>query len=362
MDAVPVLVAYHSIYWIRAAVESYLEHFPGDRLLVVNNNPRRGELGWYPYCEEERDWLASHPGVLLLDNPRLPGSMSPNGWLEHGTGIDAAVSWCRTHGVRVMVHLEPDCLVTGRQWRENLLEALARGAWMAGSHCQSHGPIHPTPSAWLVAEIRTSFRPGSWAGEEDDPQFKEFMNPAALENDRSPQGRWVRLVRYWDTGHAGWFECARRGRAALVEAPDFRHYWYGSVGRRFSDRTLADYYPELGPYLERGRQRKPPRTLEECPYREHVEEETSSETASCRLVQQLSGVQDPAWCRVQRKTCLACSASFWPSPERINPVVASLLYGLAEKVIERGGVPGCTEASALELRCQAEIDIDLELC
>ena len=40
---VPALVAYHSADWIQVAIASYLEHFPADRILVVDNNPRRGE-------------------------------------------------------------------------------------------------------------------------------------------------------------------------------------------------------------------------------------------------------------------------------------------------------------------------------
>src|SRR5262245_65863364 len=109
MEVVPVLVAYHSADWIRVAVESYLEHFPNDRLLVVDNNPRRGEAGWMPACARERAWLAAHPGVVLVDNPAPPDGVLRN--RTHGAGMDVALAWCQSAGSRVMVHFEPDCLV-----------------------------------------------------------------------------------------------------------------------------------------------------------------------------------------------------------------------------------------------------------
>jgi hypothetical protein len=339
------------------AVESYLELFPGDRLLVVNNNPRRGEPGWYPYCEGERAWLVSHPGVILIDNPRH-GPL-PDGRLDHGGGMDVALAWAREHGAGVLVHLEPDCLITGRQWRENLLRALAQGAWMAGGLRQSHGPIHPTPSAWRVAEVRASFRIGSWAEEERHPRFAELVHLAALEADRSPEGRWIRNIRYWDTGHRAWFAAAVHDRAALVEIPGFRHYWYGSVWRRFSETTLAAEFPELRRFLERGRARTPFRRVEECPYRDAGA--AGAEVACCRLLLQLIGTTEASWGAVRREACVACCALPRPSPDRLNPVVASLLYGLTEEVVRLGGVPGCAAAAAADLRSRAENEVDLEL-
>ena len=36
LRVVPALVAYHTADWIQVAVASYLEHFPADRILVVD--------------------------------------------------------------------------------------------------------------------------------------------------------------------------------------------------------------------------------------------------------------------------------------------------------------------------------------
>jgi hypothetical protein len=359
VDVTAFLVAFHSPYWVRVAVESYLEQFPGDRLLVVDNNPRRGEPGWYPYCEEERAWLVAHPGVILIDNPRQ--HTLPDGRLEHGYGMDVALDWARAHGAGILIHLEPDCLITGKQWRENLLRAVNEGAWMAGGLRQSHGPIHPTPSAWRVAEVRTSFRTGSWAEEQRHPRFTELVQLARLEADPTREGRWIRDARQWDTGHRAWFAAAVHDRAALVEVPGFRHYWYGSVWRRFSEATLAAEFPELHPVLERSRARARRRSVEECPYRDAASAGAGTEVACCKLLLRLTGATDASWGVVRREACVACCASTRPSPDRLNPVVASLLYGLTEEVIRRGGLPDCSAAAAADLRRWAETEVDVAL-
>ena len=93
LRVVPALVAYYTADWIQVAVTSYLEHFPADRILVVDNNPRRGEPGWDPDCERERYWLRAHPQVDHVVNTLTP--CGSNGERLHGLGVDMAVQWCR---------------------------------------------------------------------------------------------------------------------------------------------------------------------------------------------------------------------------------------------------------------------------
>jgi hypothetical protein len=359
MEIVPILVAFHSAHWIRVAVESYLEYFPEDRLLVVDNNPRRGEEGWLPECTREREWLAAHPGVVLIDNPAPPDGLLKN--RTHGAGMDLALAWCRRHGTRVMVHLEPDCLVAGRSWRDNLLRALNRGAWMAGGVRQCHGPIHPTPTAWRVDAVRASFTITPWEGsDERHARFGELVDLAALKKDSSPMGVWIGWTRHWDTGHKAWFEAAVHDRAALVETPGFTHYWHGSHERRLSEAGLIARYPEVCPYLERARSRVKPPPIEQCPYRAHPREEAGVEVARCRLLQEVSGVKEEELCMVRRDACAACRETFTPSVQEVNPVVASLLFNLAGRVLEQSGVPGCDagQAAALQQRAEADLDVD----
>ncbi len=141
LRVVPALVAYHSADWIQVAIASYLEHFPEDRILVIDNNPRRGEPGWDPDCERERSWLRAHPRVdHAIDTL---AACSDDGVRIHGLGVDLAVQWCRDRGVDVLVHFEPDCVITGRRWRENLLRAIECGSWMAA---RAPACVRPDPS------------------------------------------------------------------------------------------------------------------------------------------------------------------------------------------------------------------------
>ncbi len=47
-----------------------------------------------------------------------------------------------------------------------------------------------------------------------------------------------------------------------------------------------------------------------------------------------------------------------PTPQEINPVLASFLFGLTDRVIKRNGVPGCDPAKAHALQTWAETQLD----
>jgi len=222
----PVLVAFHTGRCIRAAVDSFHRHFPGDMVLVVDNNPGRGEPGWTPDCDAERSWLRAQPDVLLLKNDG-PGK-------GHGAGVDRAVAWCREGGVELMLHFEPDCLVTGRRWYDALRAAVDRGAWMAGSHRKRYGPIHPTPSLWRVDRIATSFEVQPRGADARHPLFHQLVDVDWLTDTvREEGGPWAWWRDHWDTGQRAWFQAAVLGRAeAVPETDDFHHFWYGSTARR----------------------------------------------------------------------------------------------------------------------------------
>ncbi len=66
MIVYPVLVAFRTARWMPIGVESYLAAFPEDRLLVVDNNPGTGELGWTPDCRRESEWLRAHPKLDVI--------------------------------------------------------------------------------------------------------------------------------------------------------------------------------------------------------------------------------------------------------------------------------------------------------
>lgn len=89
-------------------------------------------------------------------------------------------------------------------------------------------------------------------------------------------------------------------------------------------------------------------TVETCPYRRLPP--GAATAARCELLQMVSGVTIPDLCQVESDACQACCESFPPTIDAWNPVVASLLFGLAERVVAQGGVSGCSAAQAVELQ------------
>ena len=354
LRVVPALVAYHTADWIQVAIASYLEHFPEDRILVIDNNPRRGEPGWDPDCERERSWLRAHPRVDHAINTLA--ACSDDGVRIHGLGVDLAVQWCRDRGVNVLVHFEPDCVITGRRWRENLLRAIECGSWMAGAtgmrSARSTRP--PRPGASIDSAPHSAASSGR--------RTLVIRATRSCSMSRSSGRRWNLLgawpwwQRFWDTGQKAWFEAAVRDAASLVDVPDFRHYWKGSGDRHLGRAGLIARHPELEPWFRASDAQVPPRRVERCPYREPTHAE-GSDLACCGLLAQWLGPESPTVREVPRAACEACSASFPPSPYDWNPVVASLMVRACEHILERGGTASCSVPRARELIARAEQDV-----
>lgn len=215
--------------WTRISVGSFREHFPDHPLIVVDHNNNA----------PEREFILSS-GALLLDNP---------GKHTHGGGMDHALRWCLDNGHDVMVHFEPDCLITGRKWYDNLLEAIEDGYWMAGTVRIPFGPIHPCPSAWLCKTISRSFHVHHKGDDYLHPNYAHVIDNVDLTNwlNRVPpdwtHAEWYDFwVNHWDAGGKNWFEAAVEGRAELVNGDGIHHYWYGR-------KRGPENYPELIPLL-----------------------------------------------------------------------------------------------------------------
>src|SRR5262249_23412714 len=226
---------------------------------------------------------------------------------------------------------------------------------------QCHGPIHPTPSAWQVGKTQSSFKITPWKGRDElHPRFPELVDVARLAGDTSPMGAWIGWTRYWDTGHKAWFEAAIRDRADLVDTPGFKHYWHGSQERRYSRATLTNLFPEVRPFLKRAGTRWKPRAPEQCDFREEIAAGKNRGAFRCRLLRELSGVKRADACLVPPDVCRACCASWPPSADEINPVVASCLFALLGRVLQQGGVSGCTIEQASGLQELAERNLGLD--
>src|SRR5690242_12625831 len=98
--------------------------------------------------------------------------------------------------------------------------------------------------------------------------------------------------------------------------------------------------------------------LIECPFREPSRQRDDDEIASCRLLQEVSGLFDSRLCEVRGDACEACCESHRPSVENLNPVVASLLYDLAGRVLTLGGAPGFSAERAARIEEWAEHHLD----
>jgi hypothetical protein len=94
------------------------------------------------------------------------------------------------------------------------------------------------------------------------------------------------------------------------------------------------------------------RRVEECLHRVAAES-CDAATARCNLVAEITGVRDLSLATVRCDACTACCASFPPTTEEINPVIASLLYGLAGRIESLGGVDGCDIDKAEAIRRDA---------
>jgi hypothetical protein len=113
----------------------------------------------------------------------------------------------------------------------------------------------------------------------------------------------------------------------------------------------------IHPHSPRPAVRAAPARVEECPFRDEVRGHGAAERARCRLLEQILTAEGRRWCEVGRDACEACCASAPPGPFDVNPVVASLVYGLAEQIVERGGVAGCAAERAAGLRSWAETNL-----
>jgi glycosyltransferase involved in cell wall biosynthesis len=86
------------------------------------------------------------------------------------------------------------------------------------------------------------------------------------------------------------------------------------------------------------------RQLDQCTYRQVVATARQRQALVCRFLQQFTGVADEFECAVSVEACRSCCSFPEPSAGRLNPVVASLLYALTDRMIatagREGGAPG----------------------
>lgn len=90
---------------------------------------------------------------------------------------------------------------------------------------------------------------------------------------------------------------------------------------------------------------------ESCPHRFSFSEVGGTVGFSCGFASQLMGMPAGRMHRVERGACQACCESL-AGPGQLNPVVASVVYGIASRIIRAGGEEGCTAESARLVQSQ----------
>jgi glycosyltransferase involved in cell wall biosynthesis len=98
-----------------------------------------------------------------------------------------------------------------------------------------------------------------------------------------------------------------------------------------------------------------------CEYRCRVREQSGLEVADCLLLETITGASGAGLCTVQKTACESCCATFPPTIDDLNPVLASFLYKVASTVIELGGVSGCDVSNATILQMRAELKLSARL-
>ena len=219
----PIVITYRTWPWSVIAIRSFQAHFPHSRLVVIDNNPPKGHDQWVSRCATEQLWLRRQRDLVVISNPGNDYSA--------GAGIDLAIAYCRDHHHQVMVHFEPDCLISGDNWLGSLVSALYDGAWMSGQLKRFYGPIHPTPSAWRTDVPWVSFKSCSRDSDRTNPRFSElFLETTLIKwaqvHEPEAEQWWANT---WDTAQRNWFFAAALDKANQVEVTnDFDHFWFGS--------------------------------------------------------------------------------------------------------------------------------------
>lgn len=210
------VIFYHE--WPKIMLRSLREHF-SEEVILVNHLGRSLPPEYYDN------------NCIILDG--LQNKMT------HGAGVDAAVEFLKNRGDKYFIHIEPDCLITGRDWVNGLVGAAASGAVMAGTYRLPFGPIHPCPTIWDINRIDGSFDISNRIGHVDQRIFNyRDMIRWLLDSGFNDDDIWF-WCHLWDCGIKNWYKAALQGLAVhSVNSDGFRHFWGGRL------RSPASLSPE----------------------------------------------------------------------------------------------------------------------
>lgn len=210
--------------WVKMCLPLYRKYLPNEELILVDQNNN----------SEELDFVKQFDPTEIISSP----------FKKHGEGMNLAVTWCQKNDREILVHLEPDCLMSGRFWYDSLVAAIKEGAWMAGNNYGMYHPhIHPCPSAWNVNQIRYTFRDNVRSSTEMlHYNFWDIFDYKRIsENLKDADSNCLKFFySYWDTGAKNWYHAHCNKKAVMVGNPDFTHYWGGSC-KKPSDEAVIRF-------------------------------------------------------------------------------------------------------------------------
>jgi|694.fasta_scaffold12037_8 GT2 family glycosyltransferase len=223
------LTSYYSFGWTKNCIKQIRLYIPNVPILVIDNNPspeddekRRSSFSNYLYnsraepvqnnkmflFESERRWLHSLEMVKIIQTPSR---------LFHGDAINMAMKYAYANYFDILVHVEPDCIISGNRWYKNLLGAINDGAYMSSGAVMPDRSLHPCPSAWSIANTHHyDFMHMLKKMDYCDPQYPFLVDMAKT---------YAFEMTFWDTAKKAWYECAKKNKAQYVELTDFRHLW-----------------------------------------------------------------------------------------------------------------------------------------
>ena len=196
--------------WTKICVGSFRQYFPNEVLLVVDHN----------HNSEEREFLLNN-NVVVVEN---------NAEQTHGKGLDVASKYARNNDFDAIIFIEPDCIISGIEWYNNLVNPLENGRSMCATFQWQYGPLHPCGSSWLISDIPASFQTATKTAEEIfHPKYKRLMKLPELSADMLRSNYDNHLFHFfmyhWDVGIKNWFWLEVHNRAQLVNSNGFYHFW-----------------------------------------------------------------------------------------------------------------------------------------
>lgn len=226
------VVVYMYPIWPLVLLRSLRKYFTHDPIVIVNHMKSKILNEYYD------------DKCIILDGGVIR---------RHGSGVDIAVDYLKSNGYRYMVHVEPDCVITGPNWINSMISCIESGALMSGSSVLPFGPIHPCPSVWDLSSVDNTF---DWTirhqaiedGIFSETKLKKWLAINNMPNNCQMGDKLVNFwIKYWDCGIQNWYKLAKLGHTMVSDGDGIIHFFNGR--RRSPYQLHPDDYVLVNQYL-----------------------------------------------------------------------------------------------------------------